>query len=401
MSSLIEEWVAAERGRPHLFHLRTSEPLRLRRELLRSGLLRRTTDGDVEFTHPTFRAYLAAATVSVDELPTLVDRSSWRMSLALWASLQGRQQSDRLVDLLAECPLLLGQLIRERAQQRLEITSDEDPQTYFKRFSYFFVQLIREFPLLLRDLPGPSLLEGPVRLVVAESTGSNYVLLWQPSSGDADSVEWVPFAELHELAQAEGWGFPLPVWLLPLDAIRRYHPLELAYLWVVRSLYDLVAFSVWEGGVAAAEFTAHRGGHPAAAHVVNAFGLYRHIASELPGEVRQQLPFNGYEDADLAIEVHCYREPLIVRFALAPAREQGESAVVVSVLDEPAEAKSLLSRGADGTWALHVEGTERQLAGVQEIGIEQLAIQPSGQAAQRWLEEDLGRCLPRFPPEAW
>jgi len=402
ISCLIDRWVISGDDRFQFAHLRCCDQLRLRNELIQSGLLRTTLDGDVEFIHPTFRAYLAALTVSVDELTAIVGKSAWRTSLILWASLREICETDVLVNLLIEHPLLLGQVMRERAERRDGITlSKAELQKYFKRMNRFFHEFVRQFPIFLKNPPWKSLTEKRLKLVVAQSSATGYVLTWQSSENDIDTIRWTTCTELCQLVENTDSAFPLPLWLLPTEIIQKYHSLEVVYLWVVRSLFDLLVFAGWKGGLDVSDFGQQVDSHPAIALIANRFLLCQEFASGLPREIRDQLPFYCNKEYDLAIEVHEFLTPPIVRYAVVPGHEPGHVSIVQSILKEPDDASLLFRRDEDGYWHFQVDKIARKVSSVEQVIIGQLMTESPGSWAQRRLRAELQECLPGFPPGAW
>jgi len=181
-------------------------------------------------------------------------------------------------------------------------------------------------------------------------TDLGYVLIWRTSDSNTDTVQWITCTELPELAKDTDSGLPHPIWLLPTETVQKYHPLEVSYLWVMRSLFDLLAFVSWEGGLDVTTFGQEVDSHPAIALITNRFLLYHEVAGNLPVEVRDQLPFYADQEYDLGIEVLEYLDPPMVRYAILPGREPGHVSIVQSIMREADESKLLFREDENGNW---------------------------------------------------
>ncbi len=403
LSALIKGWIEDSDGYFQFAHLQACDQLSLRTELIRSGLLRITRDGDVEFIHSTFRAYLAALTIQSHEAPSILGMNSWRTSLILWVSLSERYVVDSILDLLVEHPVLLGQVINERAERRArKLLSQAELQAYFESLYLLFCEFVRKFPVLLHNSPWNSLTQNRLSLTVTQLSSRGYVLVWQSSKDSIASVTRATDADLHELLQNINTKFPLPMWLLPQDVVQKYHPLEVIYLWVMRSLFDLLEFAGLEGGVDIMTFgQGQPNSHPAVALIINRFLLYQDLVSELPEEFCEQLPFYAYKEYDLGIEVHEYLDPAIVRYAVMPAHRSGRISVVPSVILEPNDTSLLFTRNEDGSWNFRVGEILRKISSLEEMNLGRLLTESPGFIATNWLQTDLKKYLPGFPPQPW
>jgi len=401
LSFLMNSWIVDDNDNLPLTHLQSCDQLRLRSEFVQSGLLRITMDGDVEFVHPTFRAYLAALTISVDELDVLLDKNSWRTSLPLWASLRARRETDALVDLLVEHPLLLGRVVRERRERREQIAlSEAQLQTYFEQLNQLFQRFMKQFPVFLRDAPWESLTEAGLTLLVIPSSVTGFTLAWQSSETGTISTQWTNSEQLQTIAENVGDGLPWPVFLLPMEILQRYHPLEVVYLWIVRSLFDLLVFVSLEGGIDTTILGRQTDSHPAIALVVNRFVLYRALANGLPTELRAHLPFYATQGYDLAVEVLDYLDFPTVRFAVVPSQESENISVFASILQKTNDT-ALFERDEDGNWCFQAARTVRIVSAVEQVSAGELMKEPPGFTAQKWLKADLESHLPGFPPQPW
>jgi hypothetical protein len=395
ISLLLDEWLETSCS-----HLRTCDRLHLRRELLQSGLLQTTIGDDVQFVHRAIGAYLAALNLSVDDLPEIFTQGSWRMSLALWASLRPRSETDALMDLAVEDPVFVGYLVRERADQRKSSELVDVPQ-YLEQFSQFHTKLITQFPVLLVDPPWSHIAGNRARLCVGRSSESGLALLWQERRRDLAPILWLTCEELCKTATEMEWGFPLPIWLLPLRSVQEYHPLELAYLWIMRSLHDLVAFVSIEGGIDLVKLQASGESHCAVALVTNRFLAYQHFVDGLPEEIVDQLPLYAKQGFDLGIEVHDYGTLRFARYAVAPGHNPGKISIVQSILKEANDELLLFRQDDGGVWTFRVGETTRKVTTVEQVSLGELMTTRPEQIAQQWLRDDLERLLLCFPPEVW
>lgn len=401
LGSLIHEWINSNQvGSLRVAHLKSCHLLNLRAELIRSGLLRRTLDGDIEFIHPTFRAYLAALSITKAELPKLLARKSWHNSLVLWTSIFDRHTTDALLDLLVEYPVILGQIVRERAERRSSVIIDNARMAYFEKFNVYFNRFLKLFPALLSDSPWNSVVEGYVELFVAQSPETGYMLTWQASE-QSPCVRWITCEELTTLAKDITSCFPLPIWLLPTEVIQKYHPLEMAYLWSIRSLFDLLLFTGWVGGLDVMTFGEQIKSHPAVALIANRFTGYHDFASGLPLDIREQLPFYAQREFDLAIEVHEYLNPPIVRYAITPGRKAGNVSVVQTIIQDADPDQCLFKRNEDGSWYYQLGENIQIVPAIEEVDMIRLLSESSGSVAQKWLRDDLTRHWINFSLGTW
>jgi hypothetical protein len=401
ISSLIGEWIRNSNDFPGLTHLQSCNQLRLRSELLNSGFLRTALDGNVEFIHPTFRAYFATLTISTEELSQLLDKNSWRTSLILWVSLRERQETDALINLISRYPLFLGQLIRERAQKRNKVSlSQTQLEIYFNEFKRFFDEFVAQFPTLLQNPPWQFLTTDGLELILAQSSSNDYMITWRRSKNQA-SIKWTTGQELLKIADSVDEGYPLPIWILPREIIKKLHPLEIVYLWVIRSLFDIVAFAGWVGGIDIAKFSSQPDSHPAIALVTNRFLLYQEFASMLHPEIRDQLPFYATKEYDLAIEVNERVHPAIVRYAITTGHQPGGISIIQSILKDTTKEPALFEQDDRGNWYFRYRDQKRSVNTITETSIANLWINSPGSDTTKWLENDLERYLPSFPPQPW
>lgn len=243
VSVLISQWV--KEGASSVSHLKRSDLLALRSELIQSGVLKVTLNDNIQFVHASFRAYFAALTVTVDELSALLDEEQWKLSLLLWASIRNRDSTDRLVDLLSEKTAFLGSVLQERTQRR---TSDQfveievDHHQYVTRLRHYFLKLAQQFSIVAKNAVWEN--SETVRVVAASTTQNSLALLWVEEALSASEIDFVPSSRLMEIAErtADEEPFPLRLWLIPKRIISAYHPLELAYLLLLRTLFDLLHF---------------------------------------------------------------------------------------------------------------------------------------------------------------
>jgi len=319
----------------------------------------------------------------------------------LWASLRARRETDALVGLLVEHPLLLGRVIRERMEKREQLAlSEAQLPTYFERLNQLFQRFMKQFPVFLLDAPWKSLTEAGLTLLIIPSSVTGLTLAWQSNETGTISTQWTNSEQLPRIAENIGSGCPSPVFLLPTEIIQRYHPLEVVYLWIVRSLFDLLVFFSLEGGIDIAAFRQQADTHPAIALVVNRFVLYRGLADGLPTKLRAHLPFYATQGYDLAVEVLEYLDFPTVRFAVVPRQESENISVFASILQK-ADDTALFERDEDGNWCFRAGKTVRKVSAVEQVSVGELMKESPGSTAQKWLKADLEPHLPGFPPQPW
>ncbi len=401
MRQMLDDWLDNERTAATR-HLRFIDHEVIYTELISAGLLRITNDQLIEFIHPTFRSYVAALTIKTDDLKHLCSRNSWTRSLLMWASLQDRSISDPLVDLLSSNLELLARLLRERTASRKPVPmNEEDEKQYFARLAEATLSLFGRFPSMLRDLPWSHIPSNTAQALVARSSSGSFVFAWTGSTGSTDLIRWTTHEEIYRHSCGTSFQIPPPIWLIPADVMQRYHPIELAYLWLMRALYDLVVFCGWEGGFDSIVTPDPQTNnvHPAVTALLNRYILFRQFAEQMPEEIRNKLPFYANGNFDLAVEISLGSQPPIARYAIAPSQQPERSAVVVSPLGDANEP--VFKQSPSGGIYFQVGETRHQVDEpiIETIG-EVLQKSPGG-VAQRWAKGELEKHLIGFPPQPW
>lgn len=401
LGSLLVEW-ANERSGP-LQHLKDDNFTILRQEIVQSGVVRPSLNGEIEFVHPTFMAFFAACTIQSYDLPSLVDRYVWRASLLLWASLYDLRTTDALIDIVIHDKILLGQLINERSGMRsLQKRTTIEHQQYFEQFNRFFRLLISDFNVLLVGGPWSFLKQNKVRLNIARNDEVGYTLIWEAVQNETSDVLWVQTEDISKHIN-QSFSYPFPVCLIPATILSKYHPLELAYLWIVRAIFDLLHFSTTRGGLDSDALVDQHQLHPAIPLVTNRFMIYQQLASDFPAEIAAEMPFYATKPFDLVVEVHAYFSPPIICFALTRARADNSISLIPSIVNTENNQDALFEKDTDGEWQLRTEKIVN-LGQVEVLTVTNLFELTSGSPshwAHRELNTQLTQMLPGYPPSIW
>jgi hypothetical protein len=395
LSILLKEWIEAF---PALGAIKNLSRLRL--EIIQSGLLLRRLDTNIEFIHPSFRSFLAAQTIQRNDLHGLIEKASWRSSLLFWTSLHALQTTDCLIDIVTDDVIFLGRLVQERTEKRASGKRDITEQAFFERLHFDFRTLISRFPVFLKDTPWKYLPENRLQLVVGKAEDGSFLLHWREADTKSNSVSFLNCSDIIKQARRDEDGVPLPLFVVSPDLIFRYHSLEIAYLWIMRALYDLLVFIGIRGGINPSEFEKKHNLNPAIALVTNRFLLYKEIASGLPSEILSHLPFYANNPFQLAIEIINYTEPPVLLYAISPSSDPKKADVIQSVLNEEKEAPGMF-RIKGGVWYLKIGDEEKAVPDVEEVLLGRILTDQPSNEAQQWLLKDLKSFLPLFPPASW
>ncbi len=399
--TVLSEWIRGKNNYPQLTYFHPDKLPNLRTEIIQSGFFRTRLDGDIEFIHSTFRAYFAALTISIEQLSLIVEVDSWTTSLIFWTSLNHRTKTDAIFDLILEDPILLGQIVIEREKQRNElIFNKSEVYAYFEKLNQAFRKFISQFPSLLRGHAGSFVQEAHLNLLVAESSTEDFTIVWRNIENDHTNVRWVTNRELLNLEKAANFGFVLPIRIIPRKIIQKYHPVELTYLLVMRSLFDILNFGGWGGGVDVMTFTKDYNLPHSIALIMNRFFLYQDFANKLPIQFLDKLPFYAQKEYDLAIEVHDYLDMPLVRYAIVPTDNKGSISIIQSVLKEPNDP-FLFKKDGKGNWSLYVGESVQEVSSVEEVEVLQLMSRPPDAFAKEWLTSDFKKYFSGFPPNIW
>jgi hypothetical protein len=399
VSSLIDSWMQDKDNTYYINHLQSYDALSIRNELAQTGLLQYSLDGEFQFIHPTFRSYFAAITLDSSDLLKFLDNPIWTTTILFWSSITNKANTDTLIELLADHPLLLGRVIIEQADQRGEVVLNvQERISYIENFSYFFRTFVKHFPSLLWGQPWKLLLEDRLKVRISQND-SGYILEWQPMERDKTQIDWaINDKQVHK---GNEHTFPSPIWIIPLNVIHKYHPLELAYLWIMGMLYEVLAFGGWRGGIDVTKTTGDGKVHLGVALVTNRFLLYNEFAKGLPQSVQDQLPFYGSREYDIGIEVDERIRPPTVQFAVMTGKHQEQITLTQSILREDSDDLPLFFENEDGDWVFKTDDTVREISTVDQISLSELLVQPPGVFTTRMLLTDLERILPGFPPQLW
>ncbi|MBN1811340.1 MAG: hypothetical protein JXA14_05860 [Anaerolineae bacterium] len=401
LGSLLSDWVSADRGQDTLRHLASADLLQLRHEIVQSGLLHTLSTGDLQFTHPSFMAHLAATRLKRQELALIVGHPAWYASLIHWASFHDREESDQLVELLEQHPVLLAEVLCARRNNRTEHRVPSAPQDFFDQYARNFVGFVRQFPILLLDPPWSALQEGRIKLVVAESTEGGFALTWQEANKGQCHVEWVDITELHSRVRNMPACFPQLIWLVPREVVQHYHPLEMVYLWVARSLYDLLVFTTLSREEDGTMLASQQGWHEAVGHVVEIFVLYYHIAGGLPEALRRRLRYTASRGFELVVDVLGHEDPPLLRYGTAAVDYHQGIHISVSETDKSHAEDGRIQRGEVGGWVAEVDGRTVNLDEIRGMVLTQLSVEWARHLAKTSLLSELRALLPGFPPEPW
>jgi hypothetical protein len=398
LSSLITMWVD-DPNSSDLRHLESANQLLLRAEVVQSGLLRVRLDGEIEFIHNTFLAYFAALTIEVTELNPLLEKTIWHTSIVLWVSLFDRYQTDKLVDLLDSRPVLLGKIVSERAEaRRVQPAPPDDIREYFNRYHSALASLVGLFNCLMVRMPGQSGDSKQLGLVVAQTQSNDFMTGWHVLEQGKTATMWVSAKELLQQIASENAVMQFAVTLINAALIDRYHPVELAYLWTTRALYDWLRTGTLSGGINVAELAGDSTINPAGGLAINRFLLLHALASSLPAELSSQLDFYAYKKFKLAVEVDLTAKPPRIRYGIAEAHAPAEMAATTSTIKGAVDDMPLFRQDEKGNWWFKLGRTEYQAEAVGDIDFADVLNQAPDNWARSQIFAELEQRLPGFPP---
>lgn len=395
-AELVATWIHTSPEPFYLAALQEYDPARIREDLLQSGLLQFTVDEQIEFVHPTFRAYFAARALPAADLDRVVPQPLWATSLVMWASLHPRDVTDALAARLMPHPVLLGRILHERNGRRAEgIQPPNDVGVYLPELADSFNQLAQHFAgLRPESLHWPPL---PWRVVARQAALGGHRLTWRAHS-DPDVANSTIIAAPDQLAPTQFMGQG-PSVLLPAEIMAQYHPTEVAYLWLLRLLYD------WQllHGIPPPAITQISPPpdlpHVAVGQIAQRFAMYQALAQGVSEEIRAYLPFYAREAFDLAVDVDEARG--VVHYAVVPAAEPGAGQIIASIAEPNTPASSILQEQPDRTWWLVADQRRQQLMSLHQELLSHLADEPATYAATQWFRDDLEHILPEYAPVPW
>jgi hypothetical protein len=407
LSNLLQKWTTDLKNDFNVSHLHIHGTLKLQDELVQSGLFRTAADGNVEFLHRTFTAYLAALNIQASEVSKLLVQASWQTSLLLWASLRPFSETDVLVELLAEQPVLLGAVMRERHAQRAELDAPYASipvGEYFARLAYYFDMFLAQFKALTDLRWGLSKVPGHIQAVVSTASSTEYLLLWRVAHrNDPNYAVLLNWEEFEPIIGGFTDRHSATTWHIPIRLMNKYHPLEAAYSWTVRALQESLLLTNWTW-TPTINPPPRVPQHPAIAALLERFEYYREFVETLPDSVKALLPFYATAGFDLVADIHYpgnLNEATIV-YALLP-RQGAEMRIDVRFLGtggQPGETP-ILAEGEGGRWYATFDGQTILLSKLQSAMVESLISERASFQAQKWLRSDLSEHLPGFPPKGW
>lgn len=403
LGNLLGEWINAIDNPYKLAPLAGYSLMELRQALMQSNLLTVDLEEGLTFIHPTFRNFLAALALVDRDIREVYSKRSWQTSLIFLASLGTPQQINALLESLVENPVLLGKLIQERAVRRASIQRDKAQiKVYFDAFARAYFTLAKRFPSVLKMSPWREISEDKARLAVYRSTDAGYTVICSIGEANSELVEWIDDERLQVLSREFASTLPLPMWLLPASVVERYLPSELAYLWVVRSLFDLIEFFGWfsESHYATSQADSQSYPHPAVKSIIERYMLLQQIVDGLPEDLRAELPYYAQREFDLFIEVDETHTPPSVRHVARPGGESGKIRVVANVHKEVDTDPPMLIRD-DMSWTVNYANTIESIVGVEEDALPEVWAGSPDRWVKRLLKDHLQSLLPGFPPHSW
>jgi hypothetical protein len=287
----------------------------------------------------------------------------------------------------------------ERSEKRSEAGDAINEQLYFEQLFQCFSTFVKRFPVLLKDPPWKYLAENKLHLFFGKSAEGGFLMYWKEAESKTNTVHHVKCAEIIKMAGQTDDTVPSPLFLIPSDVIRKYHPLELVYIWVIRSVYDILAFTGIRGGIPINDTYKQSKINPAIPIITNRFLLYHEITENLPSEVINQLPFYANKAFKLAIEVINYLQPPVILYAIMPSPDPEKVDIIQSILEEGSAPG--MFRKIEGVWHLSIGEKHKIVPDVEEVSFGQLMTEIPGSVSQYWLAKDLKNILPLFPPEEW
>ena len=128
---------------------------------------------------------------------------------------------------------------------------------------------------------------------------------------------------------------------------------------------------------------------------------FQEFASTLHPEIRDQLPFYAANEYDLAIEVDERVHPAIVRYAITTGHQPGRISIIQSILKDVQKEPALFQQDEKGNWYFQQGDKKRSVDTITYTDIARLWVNSPGSDTTQWLESDLERYLPGFPPQPW
>lgn len=374
---------------------------RLRLELLHSGLFKIQLNGNIQFIHSTFMSFLAMYAITEERITELASEKKWSNSILFWTSQVDLEKSEIVFDYLNQNLSLLGQILEERTEKRNNHDfSSFHWRNYFDKFCISFLDLVRQFPILLSYAPWSNLVSGGLNLFISEMENDNFMIYFQPANNNS-RVIMVDQKEIEKLQKSEPTTMPLALFLVPKRIVVNYHPLELSYLWILRSLFDHLYFFGQEGGIDVSDIDPKILQDPAFSLVINRFVLFQELCSKLPLSIQVKLPFYATQPFTLVIELHSYASPPFARYAIIENLRPKEVAIIPIFYSSLQEVENRINKYNDGTAEVSVGNRKFVSTFSEDIRLNDLYMHSSGAIAQSWLRDFLQNNLAGFPPKDW
>lgn len=401
ISNLLSEW-SKENSLISSQTLSNLNHPRLTLEILNSGLFKIQLNGNIQFIHSTFMSFLAMHTITEERVKDLVLESKWDNSIMFWASQVELGKSEIIFDHLTENLTLLGQLLEERTEKRVnQGLEDFNWSNYFDSFCYHFLKLVRQFPLLLSYKPWDKLVLSGLNLFVCGVENDNFMIYFQPSNTHDSKLEIVERKEIEKLQKVEATTMPLPLFLVPKRIAMNYHPLELCYLWILRSLFDHLYFFGRGGGINTSNVNSKFLPDPAFGLIINRFVLFQDLCSKLPSSIQTKLPFYATQPFSLVIELHGYSDRPFARYAIVENLRPKEISVIPIHYSTLQEVENRIKRHKDGTAEVNFNNRKFISTFSEDVRLNDLHTRSPGAIAQSWLRDFLQTNLVGFPPKDW
>lgn len=401
ISNLLSEW-SKENSLISSQILANLNHLRLHLELLHSGLFQFQLNGNIQFIHSTFRSFLAMYTITEEKINEIIGDNKWDNSILFWASQVGLEKSEIIFDYLDEDITFLGQILEERTEKRVNHDFDKFHwNNYFDDFCMHFLNLVRSFPLLLSYKPWNKLVSSGLDLFVCVTETDNLTLYFRPSTIKDSKVKMVQRNEIEKLQKTEASTMPLPFFLIPKRIVANYHPLELSYLWILRSLFDHLYFFGQEGGIDTSKVDPKILPDPAFSLIINRFVLYQELCSKLPSSIQTKLPFYATQPFSLVIELHIYAAPPFVRYAIIENIHPKSVGIIPIMYSNIQDVEHRIIYNGDGTTNVIFDNRTYISTSAKDIQLHDLYRGSPGAIAQSWLRDFLQNNLIGFPPRDW
>jgi hypothetical protein len=192
-------------------------------------------------------------------------------------------------------------------------------------------------------------------------------------------------------------------WLLPRTVAAQYHPLELAYLWVLRLLADWTTyFRAPLRSLAGREVEIVRGtpNHRAVSHLLSTYTALQTLVDGLPEEIRQAMPVYATRAFHLAADVH--EDEDRVHYALFASAGSRPNKLSAAILARQGADTAIFRLAVDGSYCSCDLGEgSQQVQGLQMTSISSLFERAPEWRALDLLSHHLADVLLGYPLFAW